>query len=107
MMHDGEMSVQELQRRLQNNDDLFLLDVRQPEEYAIVHMDAVLIPLSELPARLSELNPEREIVVYCHHGTRSRHAMQFLRRSGFVHVKNLTGGIDAWAVLVDPSMKRY
>jgi rhodanese-related sulfurtransferase len=99
--------VQELQRRLENGEELLLLDVRQPEEYALVHLEALLMPLPEVPARFRELEPEREIVVYCHHGLRSRNAVAFLRRHGYLRVKNLTGGIDAWARCVDPSMKRY
>ena len=87
-----------------------LVDVREEDEYAICHLDdSELIPLSsfaeEAPKRLS--NPDEHIVVYCHHGMRSANAAAWLREKGYSKVSNLTGGIDAWADLVDPEMNRY
>lgn len=66
-----------------------------------------MIPVVQLPARLRELDLNDEIVVYCHVGIRSAGAVFLLRKNGFTKVKNLTGGIDAWAVQVDPKMPRY
>ncbi|MFW8745793.1 rhodanese-like domain-containing protein, partial [Mesorhizobium japonicum] len=85
-----------------------LLDVRDPAEASFVQLpESVLIPLAELPGRLGELDRDAPIVVYCHHGVRSSRALGLLQRSGFTRVRHLTGGIDAWAVQVDPEMPRY
>ena len=89
-----------------------LLDVRQPEEHAYVRLeDSRLVPLPELAARLGELRsalaPETEIIAYCHHGVRSRHAALFLRAHGFPRARTLTGGIDAWTGEIDPTLPRY
>ena len=109
MVHEGveEISVRELKERLDRGDDILLLDVREPVEYEIANLGARLIPLTELPARVNELDTAREIVVHCHHGPRSARAVEFLKDMGFARVKNLTGGIDAWSVEIDPSMPRY
>lgn len=85
-----------------------LLDVREPWEFALCHIDgAELMPLQSVPARIGELNPEREIVVICHHGVRSMHAARFLEHSGFTRVINLSGGVDAWAREAAPAMPTY
>jgi rhodanese-related sulfurtransferase len=102
-----EISAVELKERLQKRDDIFLLDVREPVEHQIVSLGKYLIPLNDLPGRVNELDSAREIVVYCHYGQRSAQAVQFLREMGFKKVKNLIGGIDQWAVRVDPSLPRY
>ncbi len=85
----------------------FLLDVRQPEEFATARIEgAFLIPLPELPGRLSELPRDRPVVVLCHHGMRSAHAVRHLREAGF-DALNLTGGIDAWSRQIDPKVPNY
>jgi adenylyltransferase/sulfurtransferase len=85
-----------------------LVDVREPYEYDICRIKgARLIPLGELPSRAGELDRGDEIVVYCHVGVRSTQAASFLRRSGFSNVRNLQGGIDAWACEVEKGMPRY
>jgi len=85
-----------------------LLDVREPHEYEIVHIEgAKLIPLSELHLRTNELDTANTIVVHCHHGPRSQQALEVLERFGFRKLKHVHGGIDAWAEEVDPSMPRY
>lgn len=85
-----------------------LLDVREPWEYELVRLpDALLIPLAELPSRLRELDADRPVIVYCHHGIRSWHAACFLVRNGFSQVINLAGGIDAWSREMDPALPRY
>ena len=97
-----------LAERLQNGDDLVLLDVRQPEELAICQLPGVTaIPLNELSTRHVELDPDAEIVCICHHGIRSAHAAGFLAQLGFEHLWNLSGGMEAWAAEVDPKMARY
>ena len=103
----AEMSVEQLKARLEKGEELFLLDVREPFEYEIANLKGRLIPLGDLPARLDELDKDREIVVYCHHGNRSRYTAEFLQSQGFRSVINLAGGIDAWATEIDPKMSRY
>lgn len=85
-----------------------LLDVREPWEFEVCRIEGSrLIPLSQLPARLNELDPARPTVVICHHGVRSLRAGAFLEHCGFEDVVNLSGGIDAWAKTVDPGMAVY
>jgi rhodanese-related sulfurtransferase len=67
----------------------------------------VLIPLGQLPDRLDELDRNASIVVYCHHGVRSARALEVLEKAGFIKVRHLTGGIDAWRTQVDPEMAAY
>jgi len=104
----AEITAEELEAEWQKNPDLLVIDVRDPHEYQIVHIDgAVLIPLGELPTRLGEFDGHREIVTHCHHGARSLKALEILKGAGFSKVRSLRGGIDAWAVNVDPGMPRY
>lgn len=85
-----------------------LLDVREPFEYSLCHLESSkLILVEELSDRLRELNRNTEIVVYCHVGVRSAGAVRLLREAGFANVRNLQGGIDAWAREIDPKMPRY
>jgi rhodanese-related sulfurtransferase len=85
-----------------------VVDVREPWEVARCSIEGALsIPLQQIPGRLSELSPEREIVLVCHHGGRSQQAAMWLERNGYAHLSNLRGGIDAWAADVDPAMPRY
>ncbi|HUL43053.1 MAG TPA: molybdopterin-synthase adenylyltransferase MoeB [Bacteroidota bacterium] len=102
-----EISVQELKSRLDRGDDLLILDVREAHEYEINNLNGLLIPLNQLPARVHELDSSREIIVHCKMGGRSARAVEFLRQSGFRKVKNLVGGIDAWAENIDPTMPHY
>ena len=97
----------ELRRRLDAGDNVFVLDVREPHEYQIVNIGAPLIPLGDLPNRLNELDPSREIVIHCKTGGRSQRAAEFLYKSGFKNVANLAGGITAWATDVDPKLPKY
>jgi adenylyltransferase/sulfurtransferase len=102
------ISVEELKQKIDNNEDIFLLDVREPHEYQINSIkDGYLIPLNDLPNRVNELDTSREIVAYCKVGGRSAHAVAFLKKAGFKKVKNLVGGINAWASKIDRSMPRY
>ncbi len=102
-----EMNVQELKQKLDAKEDIFVLDVREPHEYQICNINAHLIPLGQLPARVGELDPDKHIVVHCRSGKRSADAVDFLRRQGFEKVQNLAGGILAWADKVDPKMAKY
>lgn len=85
-----------------------LLDVREGWELAIANLDGVLhIPMGEIPARLDELAPEREIVVLCRSGGRSATVARFLQQQGYRDVWNLAGGILAWSEQLDPSLTQY
>lgn len=86
----------------------YLLDVREPWEYARCHIDGARpMPMNTVPSRLAELPQEQDIVVVCHHGMRSQQVALFLERAGFTRVHNLQGGVHAWALEVDPGMPRY
>jgi rhodanese-related sulfurtransferase len=108
-----EISPQELARRLKNGHRPYLLDVREPEEWAIVHIEgAVLVPITVLAekglsALPEDLRPDTETVVYCHHGSRSAQVTAWLLRNGYKNVKNLSGGIDAYALATQPPLARY
>jgi molybdopterin/thiamine biosynthesis adenylyltransferase/rhodanese-related sulfurtransferase len=103
----SEMTVEELKRRLDAGDNLFVLDVREPHEYQICNIGGHLIPLGDLPNRVNELDSSREIVAHCRSGVRSAKAVNFLQQAGFKKVHNLAGGILAWADRVDPKMPKY
>jgi sulfur-carrier protein adenylyltransferase/sulfurtransferase len=103
----SEIQVEELKRRLDANEDVFVLDVREPHEYQICNIGGHLIPLGDLPRRVSELDSSREIVAHCRSGVRSAKAVDFLQQAGFKKVHNLAGGILAWADRIDPKMPKY
>jgi adenylyltransferase/sulfurtransferase len=104
----AETTVQDVKRRLDLHEDLFILDVRNPEEFQICRIPgSILIPLAELPRRFQELHQDRELIVHCKSGMRSQKAVDFLRAQGFHSVKNLRGGIMAWAAIIDPTMPKY
>ena len=93
---------------LENPQNYFLLDVREPYEYQIASLDnSVLIPMNEVPDRLDELNKDQLIVVICHHGMRSENVAYYLDQQDFSQIFNLTGGIDAWARSCDSEMALY
>jgi sulfur-carrier protein adenylyltransferase/sulfurtransferase len=104
-----EISVEEFQdEREAKGDDLILVDVREPHEWEIAHIEgARLIPLSQLPDRLNELDGHAEIVTHCHHGARSLKALEILKGAGYGKVRSMAGGIDAWAERIEPGMARY
>ena len=105
---DEEISVEQLKLELDGDDDLFLLDVREPEEFQICRIPgSTLIPLSELPSRLVELEGRSEMVVHCKSGVRRAKAVKLLREAGFKKAKNLSGGILRWIDVVDPSLPKY
>jgi molybdopterin/thiamine biosynthesis adenylyltransferase/rhodanese-related sulfurtransferase len=103
-----DITVSELAARMQLGNHLRLLDVREPHELQISQLKgATLIPLGQLAARLSELDSAEEMVVFCKSGTRSARALELLLSAGFRKVKNLQGGINAWAQEIDPSLPIY
>lgn len=101
------MTPRELKQRMDAGDRPFILDVREPHEYQICNLGGHLIPLGQLPQKLGELDRDREIVVHCKSGGRSAKAYELLRNAGFPNVRDLTGGILAWADTVDPTMPKY
>jgi len=103
-----ELGVEQLRDRLAKGEMPTILDVREPDETRLApFVGAVEIPMGEVPSRLGELNPDDDIVVLCHHGIRSGRVAIYLDQQGFQRVSNLTGGIDAWSLFVDPSVPRY
>jgi rhodanese-related sulfurtransferase len=108
MAEIGEIEPVELQARRQRGDKVAVLDVRESEEIAIAPFPyATHIPMGDIPSRLTELDPEAEWVVVCHHGMRSAQVAMYLARMGFERVSNLNGGIDAWSLTADPATPRY
>jgi adenylyltransferase/sulfurtransferase len=102
-----QMTVQELKQRRDSGEDLFVLDVREPYEYQIANIGGTLIPQNEVPQRLAEIDRNREIVVQCRSGGRSQRIAEFLAQQGYPNVKNLAGGILAWADAIDPKITKY
>src|SRR5579875_2189859 len=104
-----QISVEQLKQRLDAGDKPFILDVREPHEYQIVNLGAPLIPVGQLPQRLNEIpvGKDQEIVVHCKSGGRSQNASLALKQAGFTNVKNLAGGITAWADKIDKSLPKY
>jgi sulfur-carrier protein adenylyltransferase/sulfurtransferase len=102
-----EITVEELKKRLDEHTDIFILDVREPHEYEIANLGGYLIPLNDLANRVNELDSSKEIVVHCASGIRSARAVNFLAEVGFKKVRNLVGGINAWAEKIDSSLPIY
>lgn len=108
----AKITVETLAARMAQGDKLQLIDVREPEEIATASIDGFInLPLSQFAAWSgqiqSQFDPDTETVVLCHHGMRSAQMCQWLYQQGFTHLKNVTGGIDAYAVAVDPTVPRY
>lgn len=102
-----QIAPEQLKEMLDRGEDVFILDVREPHEYQINNLGGYLIPLNDLPKRVNELDTSNEMVVHCRTGVRSAKAVEFLKKAGFRKVRNLIGGIDAWARRIDPTMPRY
>ena len=103
-----EITAEELKATLDAKKPVKVIDVREPHEYDICHLaGSKLIPLSQFPQRIGELDSADELVLHCHKGVRSMRALEFLRSAGFKKVKSLKGGIEAWADKIDQTMARY
>ena len=109
-----EISATEFKQLLNAQSDadrpVVIVDCREQEEHDLVHIEgAILVPISEFSQRSQELEgmKDRHLVVYCHLGMRSLNAVAWLREQGFSQAQSLSGGIDAWAAEIDPSLKRY
>jgi len=104
----GKIDPVTLKARLDRGESVLILDVREPFEIALAPFPgATHIPMGDIPSRLTELDPDRETVVVCHHGVRSAQVAMYLARQGFERVLNLSGGIDAWSENADPTTPRY
>jgi len=105
-----EIDVSAVKVKLDAGEDFMFIDCREQAEYDAVRIEgAVLFPMSEMQDRISELEPhrDREIVIHCHHGGRSLRVAMWLRQQGFQAALSMAGGIDTWAVEIEPGMKRY
>ncbi len=103
-----EITPVELKKKMDAKEPFVLVDVREPHEYQICKIPgSKLIPLGEIPKRMSELNSADEIVVHCKSGMRSSRAVELLIKSGFRKIHNLKGGILAWSIKFDPSVPKY
>ena len=108
-MTSPEISAHELNERLRRGEAIRLIDCREPWENELVRREqSTLIPMYDTPGRIDELRGiEGQMVVYCHHGVRSMHVVQWLRSQGLTDIVSLAGGIDAWSLQIDPDMPRY
>ena len=103
-----EITTKELKEKLDQNEDLQLIDVREPMEFEFCQMGGDLIPLGDLPKHINQISRTKPVIVICHHGFRSAQAIQYLsQRHNFDNLYNLKGGIHAWAMDVDPSVGVY
>ncbi len=102
-----EITVEELKEKLDNGQNVSVLDVREPHEYEVANIGARLIPLGELPERLIELDRDETFAVHCKTGSRSARAVKLLEEAGFQNVYNVKGGITAWSEEIDPSVPKY
>ena len=106
-----EISPQEVQSRIDAGEPLVLIDVREPNEFAITRIEgATLIPMRSIPETLQELEAkadESTLIIFCHHGVRSLNVVNWLRNQGVASCQSMAGGIDAWSAVVDPLVPRY
>lgn len=105
---DLEITANELKNRLDQGEKMLVVDVREPWEYELCRIEgAKLIPMGTVPANLSALDVDEEVICYCHHGRRSLDVVVWLRGQGIERAKSLAGGIERWSVEVDPKVQRY
>jgi len=104
-----EITPAEVKAKLDAGEPLRLIDVREPEEFAICRIaGAALLPMRSIPQHLNDLdNGGPELVVFCHHGVRSLSVVDWLRRQGVENCRSMSGGIDAWSLQIDPAVPRY
>jgi rhodanese-related sulfurtransferase len=104
-----EITPAEVVQLLKGDAALRLIDVREPAEHAICHIEgAALIPMQSIPQNLNQLDDDAgRIVVFCHHGVRSLSVVDWLRRQGVENCQSMAGGIDLWSLQIDPGVPRY
>ena len=106
-MDELKILPKDLKKKLDKKEDIFLLDVRNQNEYEIAKIkNSKLVPLSQLESKIDEIPKDKEIIVYCHHGNRSLNAVEILRKYNF-NAKSLVGGIDVWSRFIDDSIPQY
>jgi rhodanese-related sulfurtransferase len=107
-MNDLEILPSDVKQRLDRGEKMMLIDVREPHEYAICHIEgAVLIPMGTIPANLQKLDTDEDVICFCHHGMRSMDVANWLRAKGVKSAKSMAGGIDRWSLEIDPKVPRY
>jgi rhodanese-related sulfurtransferase len=108
---DFEIAPADVKRKLDAGEKLHLIDVREPNEFALAHIEgSELIPMRQVPAELQTLEAradEAPLIVFCHHGVRSLNVVNWLRQQGLDACQSMAGGIDAWSLIIDPSVPRY
>ena len=108
---DFEIAPTDVKRKLDAGEKLHLIDVREPNEFALAHIEgSELIPMRQIPAELQALEAradEAPLIVFCHHGVRSLNVVNWLRQQGLDACQSMAGGIDAWSLSIDPSVPRY
>ncbi|HFC91202.1 MAG TPA: sulfurtransferase [Leucothrix mucor] len=103
-----ELTVSDLLKLRNSHQDYLLLDIRETEETMICTFpDTVHIRMHQIPSSWATLPQDKQIIVFCHYGTRSRMVVEFLQQQGLMNTINLAGGIDAWAIEIEPTMERY
>lgn len=104
----NEVSVLELKNKLDNEEDFILIDVRNPDEFEYCNIQGKLIPMSQIPERYSEIPKDKAVVIYCHHGSRSKKVIQWLQDNfDYKNLYNLEGGIHAWSCEIDSNVPIY
>ncbi|HTC42598.1 MAG TPA: rhodanese-like domain-containing protein [Candidatus Acidoferrales bacterium] len=107
-MNDLEILPSDVKQRLDRGEKMMLIDVREPDEYAICHIEgAILIPMGTIPANLQKLDTDEDVICFCHHGMRSMDVANWLRAQGVKSAKSMAGGIDRWSLEIDPKVPRY
>lgn len=107
-MEIKRLSVNELKALIDSGKDYCLIDVRNPNEFEYCNIGATLIPMNEIPLKLSAIPREKPVIVHCHHGGRSKRVIQWLQENhGFENLYNLDGGIHAWSCEIDPEIPQY
>jgi rhodanese-related sulfurtransferase len=107
-MNDLEILPSDVKQRLDRGEKMMLIDVREPHEYAICHIEgAILIPMGTIPANLQKLDTDEDVICFCHHGMRSMDVANWLRAQGVKSAKSMAGGIDRWSLEIDPKVPRY
>ena len=107
-MEIKEIDVLELRKLMQENKDFTLIDVRNPDEYQYCNLGGALIPMSEILERYSEIPKQGKVIIYCHHGSRSRKVIDWLQANlGYENLYNLSGGIHSWSINLDSAVPIY
>jgi sulfur-carrier protein adenylyltransferase/sulfurtransferase len=107
-MEIRELSVSELKKKFDNKEDFLLIDVRNPDEFEYCNIEAILIPMGEIPERYSEIPKDKEVIVHCHHGGRSKKVIAWLQDNfQYTNLFNLAGGIQSWSEEIDSNVPMY